>query len=191
MKLELPDIPDIADININRLSRKRDEKILEEIIKPKDNVIQNLYQDNMNLHRQLSRQAQVIEEAEKYQKEKNEILKENQELKTRCRDLEKEFETKTENLKNEYDREMRQTKKKFIKIIDELDNENVKLHKIIDRFKVTVSKFITWICSKFSVSSEEQLMRDFQKETNMNFRVEEQIEHETMIDKEEEELDML
>ena len=194
MKLELPDIPDIpdiADININRLSKKRDEKILEEIIKPKDNVIQNLYQDNMNLHRQLSRQAQVIEEAEKYQKEKNEILKENQELKTRCRDLEKEFETKTENLKNEYDREMRQTKKKFIKIIDELDNENVKLHKIIDRFKVTVSKFITWICSKFSVSSEEQLMRDFQKETNMNFRVEEQIEHETMIDKEEEELDML
>ena len=190
MKLELPDIPDITDININRLSKKRDEKILEEIIKPKDNVIQNLYQDNMNLHRQLSRQAQVIEEAEKYQKEKNEILKENQELKTRCRDLEKEFETKTENLKNEYDREMRQTKKKFIKIIDELDNENVKLHKIIDRFKVTVSKFITWICSKFSVSSEEQLMRDFQKETNMNFRVEEQIEHETMIDKEEEELDM-
>ena len=74
--------------------------------------------------------------------------------------------------------------------IDELDNENVKLHKIIDRLKVTVSKFITWVCSKFSVSSEEQLMRDFQKETNMNFRVEEQIEHETMIDKEEEELDM-
>lgn len=43
MKLELPDIPDITDININRLSKKRDEKILEEIIKPKDNVIQNLY----------------------------------------------------------------------------------------------------------------------------------------------------
>ena len=36
MKLELPDIPDITDININRLSKKRDEKILEEIIKPKD-----------------------------------------------------------------------------------------------------------------------------------------------------------
>ena len=27
MKLELPDVPDIADININRLSKKRDEKI--------------------------------------------------------------------------------------------------------------------------------------------------------------------
>ena len=70
MKLELPDIPDITDININRLSKKRDEKILEEIIKPKDNVIQNLYQDNMNLHRQLSRQAQVIEQAENSTKDK-------------------------------------------------------------------------------------------------------------------------
>ena len=34
MKLELPDVPDINDININILSKKRDEKILEEIIKP-------------------------------------------------------------------------------------------------------------------------------------------------------------
>ena len=80
MKLELPDIPDITDININRLSKKRDEKIIEEIIKPKDNVIQNLYQDNMNLHRQLSRQAQVIEEAEKYQKERDRIIADNEKL---------------------------------------------------------------------------------------------------------------
>lgn len=35
IKLELPNVPDIADININRFSKKRDEKILEEIIKPK------------------------------------------------------------------------------------------------------------------------------------------------------------
>ena len=56
MKLELPDAPDITDININRLSKKRDEKILKEIIKPKDNVIQNLYQDNINLHKELVRE---------------------------------------------------------------------------------------------------------------------------------------
>lgn len=67
IKLELPDVPDITDININRLLKKRDEKILEEIIKPKDDLIQNSYQDNINLHKQLLRQAKVIEEAEKYQ----------------------------------------------------------------------------------------------------------------------------
>lgn len=46
MKLELSDVPDIADINIKRLSKKRDEKILEKIIKPKDNIIYNLYQED-------------------------------------------------------------------------------------------------------------------------------------------------
>ena len=61
IKLELPNLPNIDDININRLSKKRDEKILEEIIKPKDDVIQNLYKDNLNLHRELSRQTKIIE----------------------------------------------------------------------------------------------------------------------------------
>ena len=70
MKLELPEIPDISDININTLSKKRDEKILEEIIKPKDDLINELYQDNINLHKELSRQAQVINETEKYQEER-------------------------------------------------------------------------------------------------------------------------
>ena len=93
IKLELADIPDITDININRLSKKRDEKILEEIIKPKDNVIQNLYQDNMNLHRQLSRQAQVIEEAEKYQKERDKIIADNEKL-----------DDEVDNIKTEYDK---------------------------------------------------------------------------------------
>ena len=100
MKLELPDIPDIADINVNRLSKKRDEKILEEIIKPKDNVIQNLYQDNIILHRQLSRQAQVIEEAEKYQKERDNIIADNEKLHDEVDNIKieynkKEFEKET------------------------------------------------------------------------------------------------
>lgn len=187
IKQELPEVPDIKELK--KIMINRDEKIKEQIIKPKDDLIEELYQNNLELHKELSKQAKVVDIAEKYQKEKNEILQENQELKTRCRNLEEKFETKAVNLKNEYDKEMKQTKKKFNKIINDLDNENAKLYKIIDRFKVTVSKFITWVCSKFSVSSEEQLMRDFQKETNMNFKVEEQIEHEIMID-EEEELDM-
>ena len=46
MKLELPDVPEIDDIKIARWSKKRDEKILEDIIKPKDDLINKLYQDN-------------------------------------------------------------------------------------------------------------------------------------------------
>ena len=80
IKLELPDAPDITDININRLSKKRDEKILEEIIKPKDDIIQNLYKDNLKLHRELSRQTKIIEEVEKYQKERDSIIAENNQV---------------------------------------------------------------------------------------------------------------
>ena len=39
MKLELPDVPEIDDIKMVRWSKKRDEKILEDIIKPKDDLI--------------------------------------------------------------------------------------------------------------------------------------------------------
>ena len=87
MKLKLPDIPDITDININRLSKKRDEKIIEEIIKPKDELIQGLYQDNLRLHQELSRQAKVIDEAEKYQKERDSVIADNEALNNKVKDL--------------------------------------------------------------------------------------------------------
>lgn len=167
MKLELPDIPDITDININRLSKKRDEKILEEIIKPKDNVIQNLYQDNMNLHRQLSRQAQVIEEAEKYQKERDNIIADNEKLHDEVDNI------KTQYNKKEFDLEWQYTNR-----INKLEKENNFLHKVVDRFKETIDIFITWVCKKFDMGAENNLIRDFERENNILLDAEKQIKHE-------------
>lgn len=167
MKLELPDIPDITDININRLSKKRDEKILEEIIKPKDNVIQNLYQDNMNLHRQLSRQAQVIEEAEKYQKERDNIIADNEKLHDEVDNI------KTQYNKKEFDLEWQYTNR-----INKLEKENNFLHKVVDRFKETIDIFITWVCKKFDMGAENNLIRDFERENNILLYAEKQIKHE-------------
>ena len=169
IKLELPDIPDITDININRLSKKRDEKILEEIIKPKDNVIQNLYQDNMNLHRQLSRQAQVIEEAEKYQKERDNIIADNEKLHDEVDNI------KTEYNKKEFDLEWQYTNR-----INKLEKENNFLHKVIDRFKETIDIFITWISKKFDMGAENNLIRDFERENNILLDAEKQIKFEEM-----------
>ena len=42
----------------------------------------------------------------------------------------------------------------------------------------TLEKFIHWICKKFSISEEDNLIRDFQKETNTFINPEKQIEHE-------------
>ena len=167
MKLELPDIPDITDININRLSKKRDEKILEEIIKPKDNVIQNLYQDNINLHRQLLRQAQVIEEAEKYQKERDNIIADNEKL-----------HDEVDNIKKEYNKKEFEMEWKYTNKINKLEKENNFLHKVVDRFKETIDIFITWICKKFDMGAENNLIRDFERENNILLDAEKQIKHE-------------
>lgn len=167
MKLELPDIPDITDININRLSKKRDEKILEEIIKLKDNIIQNLYQDNMNLYMQLSRQAQVIEEAEKYQKEREKIIADNEKLHNEVDNIKAEYN------KKEFDMEWKYTNK-----INKLEKENNFLHKVVDRFKETIDIFITWICKKFDMGAENNLIRDFERENNIMLDAEKQIKHE-------------
>ena len=167
MKLELPDVPDITDININRLSKKRDEKILEEIIKPKDNVIQNLYQDNINLHRQLSRQAQGIEEAEKYQKERDNIIADNEKL-----------HDEVDNIKIEYNKKEFEMEWKYTNRINKLEKENNFLHKVVDRFKETIDIFITWICKKFDMGAENNLIRDFERENNISLDAEKQIKHE-------------
>ena len=167
MKLELPDVPDIADINVNRLSKKRDEKILEEIIKPKDNVIQNLYQDNMNLHRQLSRQAQIIEEAEKYQKERDDIIADNEKL-----------HDEVDNIKTEYNKKEFDLERKYTNRINKLEKENNFLRKVVDRFKETMDRFITWICKKFDMGAENNLIRDFERENNILLDAEKQIKRE-------------
>lgn len=167
IKLELPDAPDITDININRLSKKRDEKILEEIIKPKDDIIQNLYKDNLNLHRELSRQTKIIEEAEKYQKERDSIIADN-----------KELHNQVDNIKAEYKEKEFDIEWKYKSKIKSLEKENNHLQKIVDKFYETVEKFIDWICQKFSIGESKELVREFEKETNMYIDPEKQIKKE-------------
>ena len=92
VKLELPEIPNINDIKLIKLNK---EKVENEIIKPKDELIQELYQDNITLHRELSKQAKVVNEAEKYQKERDKIIAENKELNSKVKKIESEYKEKT------------------------------------------------------------------------------------------------
>lgn len=175
IKIDLPETPDIKDIR--KFMINRDEKIEEEIIKPKDNLINELYQDNLALHNELSRQARVIDEAEKYQNEKDKIMQNNKELNEKVKQLEKEYETKAENLKYEFEDKLndaksdfnnrnRDLRRMFDKQIEKLEKENKHLHKLLDKFKETLGKFIHWICRNFSMNSDEtKLVRDFEKET--------------------------
>ena len=167
MKLELPNVPDITDININRLSKKRDEKILEEIIKPKDDLINELYQNNLLMHQQLLRQAKMVEEAEKYQKERNKIMADNRDLHKQVDNIKAEYKQKEDNLEWKYEYR-----------INKLEKENGYLHKVIDKFRETIHKFIEWICVNFDMGAEDNLIRDFQKENNILLDAEKQIQKE-------------
>jgi hypothetical protein len=167
MKLELPDVPEISDININRLSKKRDEKILEEIIKPKDNLINELYKDNLSMHQELLRQAKMVEKAEKYQKERDLIIADN-----------KEMHNQVDNIKAEYNKKEFDLEWKYKSKIKSLEKENSRLNRIIDKFYETIDKFIEWVCKKFGIGESKELVRDFEKETNTLLDAEKQIKRE-------------
>ena len=186
IKLELTETPDIKDFK--KIMLNRDEKINNEIIKPKDDLIKQLYNENLLLHKELSKQTTIIDKAEKFEKEQKDLLNYNTELKVKCRNLELDFSDKEKELKYKYEHETYKIDCQYQKIINKLENENNYLKKVIERFKITVQKFISWICHKFSAPSEEDLIRDFEKETYMNFDIEKQLDV-NKFDKKEEELE--
>ena len=173
IKLELPETPDIKDFQ--KIMLNRDEKIKNRIIKPKDELIKKLYNENISLHKELSKQTTIIDKAEKFEKEQKDLLNYNTELKVKCRNLELDFSNKEKELKYKYEHETYKIDYQYQKIINKLENENNYLKKVIERFKVTVQKFISWVCHKFSAPSEDSVIRDFEKETYMNFDIEKQL----------------
>ena len=185
IKLELPETPDIKDFK--KIMLNRDEKIKNEIIKPKDDLIKKLYNENISLHKELSRQTTIIDKAEKFEKEQKYLLNYNTELKVKCRNLELDFSNKEKGLKYKYEHKTYKIDYQYQKIINKLENENNYLKKVIERFKITVQKFISWVCHKFSAPSEEDLIRDFEKETYMNFDIEKQLDVNKFDKKEQEE----
>lgn len=167
MKLELPYVPEIDDIKMVRWSKKRDEKILEDIIKSKYDLINELYQNNLQMHQQLLRQAKMVEEAEKYQKERNKIMADNRDLHKQVDNIKAEYKEKEDNLEWKYDYKIRT-----------LEKENSYLHSVIDKFRETIHKFIEWICVNFDMGTGDTLIRDFERETRTCLDGEEQIKRE-------------
>lgn len=164
IKLELPQTPNINDIKLIKLNR---EKVENEIIKPKDDKIMKLYQENLKLHNELSKQVNLVNKAEKYQKERDSILADNRELHNQVNNMKAEYKEK------EFDIEWKYKNK-----IKSLEKENTHLHKIIDNFYETVDKFIVWICHKFGIGESKELVRNFEKETRTFIDPVKQLNHE-------------
>ena len=149
--LELPEVPSIEDFN--RVVFKRNEKIQKEIIEPKDKLIEKLYSENKRLHGEIERQVNVIDEAEKYQKERDKILEDNENLHNKVYQMEHNYKVKSNSLDFRYNNRKEEIEKEFEKKafnleyeykhkMHKLEKENTRLHKIIKTFEETVKKFI-------------------------------------------------
>ena len=143
------------------------------------------------MHKELSKQSKVIDEAEKYQKERDKILADNKELHNTVKNLEHEYKLKSNNLDFDFYNRKRELEEEFKeKTVDleyeykgkfkKLEKENNRLYKIIDKFYETVDKFIVWICHKFGIGESKELIKDFQKETNIFIDPVKQLENEEM-----------
>ena len=176
VKLELPDTPDIS--SFKKLMKNRDEKIQEQIIKPKDKAIKELQEQNALLTLTLNKQIQTVDKAVKYEKEIKPILEKNIELREKYETLENTYNLKLQEEKTKI-------QDKYENIIYNLEKENNFLRKVINTFQKTVEKFIHWICVKFSISEEGKLISNFELENDTYIDPVKQIEHEEELEYEE------
>ncbi len=172
IKLELPKTPNVKDIKI--FTRNRDEKIINEIIKPKDELIQELYKDNVSLHEELSKKSNLIERAEVFEKERVNLVNDNNLLKSKCRNLENDLKEKTEELKWDYESEINRMNRTHKREINKLEDENKSLKKVIENLKTVVHKFLNWVSKKLSITSEKELINKFEDETYTSFDLDRQ-----------------
>ena len=136
------------------------------------------------MHKEISKQSKIVDEAVKYQKERDKIIADNKKLHNTVKEIKHEYQNKNNTLDLKYDNRKKELEKEYQEKsynleyeykykVSKLEKENSKLHKIID-------KFIHWICEKFDMGAEDNLIRDFQKETNTFLDPEKQIKHEEM-----------
>ena len=175
IKIELPEVPDIS--NFRWTIKNRDEKIQEQIIKPKDKAIQELKEQNFLLTMALNKQIKTVDKAIKYEKDIKPILDENAKLKEKCETMENSYNTKLQE-------ETKKIENKYVEQISYLDNENNFLKKVISTMQKTVNKFIEWVCIKFSITDEDAFVRKFEDENDISLDPEKQIEHEEELEDE-------
>ena len=176
VKMDLPDTPDIT--SFKKIMINRDEKIQEQIIKPKDKAIQELKEQNFLLTMALNKQIKTVDKAIKYEKDIKPILDENAEFKEKCEVLEITYNAKIQE-------ESRKIENKYEEQISYLENENNFLKNIINTLQKTVHKFIEWVCIKFSITDEDSFIRKFECENDIYLAPEKQIEHEKELEYEE------
>ena len=90
----------------------------------------------------------------------------------------KELHDEVDKIKSEFKQKEFNMEWEYKSKIKELEKENKHLHKVVDKFKEIIDKFIKWICKKFDVGAENNLIRDFERENNTLLDAEKQVKRE-------------
>ena len=83
-----------------------------------------------------------------------------------------------DEMKSAYSKKERDLEWTYKSKIRGLEKENKYVHKIVDRFKETIKVFVHQVCKKFELGTEDDLVRDFQKENHILLDAEKQIQKE-------------
>lgn len=173
ISIELPQTPEVKDIK--KIMLNRDEKIQEQIIKPRDALIQKLHSENVALQKELTKQTNLIDRAEAFEKEKTTLYQGKERLQEKCDKLEKELKDTKFNMKFDYETEIRQMHYEHQKEVKKLKKQVEKFEKIFENIKEVIHSFVKWVCKKLSAPSEEEVIHKFERETDMDFNVERQL----------------
>ena len=93
---------------------KESKKETKEVKETKDNLINDLYQDNLILQQELSRQARTVEKAEKYQRERDKMMEDNENLHNEVEQIRAEYKQKERDIEWKYKSKIKTPSRKLL-----------------------------------------------------------------------------
>lgn len=94
------------------------------------------------------------------------------------KDLKSQFESIETDYSLKLNKEIEKLEQKYEGEIYQLENENRFLKKVISTLEKTIEKFIHWVVQKFSIPSEDEVIREFEIQADTYFDPKMQMEYE-------------
>ena len=112
------------------------------------------------MHQQLLRQAKMVEQVEKYQKERYKIMADNEKL-----------HKEVDNIKSEYKQKEFDIEWKYKSKIKGLEKENSRLNKIIDKISIARNEFVKIYIKPFFISNILLVKINVRKKTDIDINI--------------------
>ena len=117
------------------------------------------------MHKELSKQANLVDMASKYKEENSYLWNKNYNLTKKCSDIEFEFHHKIERLEIKFHKELN-----FFK------TRSNNLERVLKDWSEAILLLTMFICKKIGVPFTDTLIKEFEKKHSIYFNFEKQIQ---------------